>query len=347
MYKNISISKEFTLTQVLKKMDAVEKKLLIVLQENKFFGLVSIGDIQRAIINNISLDTNVTEILRSDIKLANPNDTFESIKAMMIKYRIELCPIVDNNNNILKIYFWEDIFKDEKIQPFEKFDLPIVVMAGGIGSRLKPLTNVLPKPLIPIGDDTIIENIFKRFSNHGCSQFFISVNYKADLISYYLKSQKLPYNLEFFIEDKPMGTAGSLSLLKGKIKKTFFVSNCDILIDQDYSEILNYHKKNKNEITIIAVIKNQTIPYGTIETGANGELINLTEKPEITFKVNSGMYILEPHLLDQIPDNKFFHITHLIEKIKQRNGKVGVFPINNNSWKDIGIWSEYLKTINI
>jgi len=126
---------------------------------------------------------------------------------------------------------------------------------------------VLPKPLIPINDKTLLEEIFDRFNFQGCNTFYISVNYKAELIKYYLKQQNLPYMLKFFKEEKTMGTAGSLSLLKGKINETFFVCNCDILIDQDYSEVLKYHRDNKNEITVVAALKNYPIDYGTIETG--------------------------------------------------------------------------------
>ena len=226
----------------------------------------------------------------------------------------------------------------------DKYMKKAVIMAGGFGTRLKPLTNVLPKPLIPIGEKTIIEDIFERFYNHGCSQFYISVNYKADLIEYYLKKQNLAaYQLNFFSEQNPMGTAGSLSLLKGKIDQTFFVSNCDIIIDQDYSEILDYHRSNNNEITIVAALKHFPIAYGTIETGDNGKLLNLLEKPELTYKINSGMYILEPHLIEQIPTDSFFHITQLIEIVQKRKGKVGVFPVSEKSWTDVGSWSEYLK----
>jgi NDP-sugar pyrophosphorylase family protein len=243
------------------------------------------------------------------------------------------------------VYFWEDVFIETKPHPVQQFDLPVIIMAGGFGTRLKPLTNVIPKPLIPIGEKTIIENIFDRFAVHGSNRFYLSVNYKADLIKYYLENLNLEHEISYFIEDKPLGTAGSLSLLKGKINSTFFVSNCDIIIEQDYSEILKYHQENKNEITIVAALKNYAIPYGTIETGNNGQLLSLKEKPELTFKINSGMYILEPSLLDEIPTNEFFHITYLIEKIKLRNGNVGVFPVSEGSWKDIGEWDEYWKMI--
>lgn len=324
-------------------MDQERTKLLIVGSDLKFKGLISIGDLQRAIIKNISLDVSISEILRKDLIVATIDECQEDIRKKMLRIRAEFMPVLDENNNIVNVIFWDELFEDYQIPPKSMFNLPIVIMAGGIGTRLKPITNVLPKPLIPIGEKTIIEHIFERFSNHGCNSFYLSVNYKADLIEYYLRNQKLPYQITYFREEKPMGTAGSLSLLKDKIKETFFVSNCDILIEQDYSEILEYHKSNQNDITIVAALKHFPIPYGTIETTENGKLVNLLEKPELTFKINSGMYILEPHLLNQIPKNHFFHITHLIEKIHLNGGNVGVFPVSEKSWKDIGEWDEYLK----
>ena len=340
-YKKRVISPEASLLDAFKRMDILDKKLLIVEDSNRFIGLLSAGDIQRAIINNIPLNSKVKEVLRKEIRIASPHDEFEKIKQMMLDFRMELCPVVDSSRTIVKVYFWEDVFSEKQKVPVNQFNLPVIIMAGGVGSRLKPLTNVLPKPLIPIGEKTMLEEIFDRFARHGCNKFYISVNYKAELIEYYIQQQKLPFEIDFFKEDKPMGTAGSLSLLKGKVKETFFVSNCDIIIEEDYSEILDYHKKNKNEITLVAALKSIPIAYGTIETAENGRLIKLAEKPELTFKINSGMYILEPHLIDEIPNVENFHITNLIEKVLARRGAVGVYPVSEKSWSDVGDWSLY------
>jgi NDP-sugar pyrophosphorylase family protein len=185
------------------------------------------------------------------------------------------------------------------------------------------------------------------FHDYGCKDFYISVNYKADLIKYYLNEQDLPYQVSYFKEDKPLGTAGSLSLLKDKIHTTFFVSNCDILVNQDYAEVLKYHQENKNDITIIAALKSYEIAYGTLNTVDDGLLDSLSEKPNLNFKINTGMYILNPSTLNEIPEDTFFHITDLIDKIKSKGGRVGVFPISEKSWTDIGNWEEYLKIINV
>lgn len=335
-----------TLIFTLKIMDKTGYRSLLVLDHNKLFaGILSIGDIQRAIIRNLPLETSVRDIIRPNPRIANKDISLDQIRSEMIQFRMEFLPIVDSNRKVIDVYFWDDLFVETELPPRKQFVLPVVIMAGGIGARLRPLTNVLPKPLIPIGEKTILEEIFERFGKHGCNKFFISVNFKAELIEYYIRNEHLPYEIEFIKENTPMGTAGSLSLLKGKINETFFVSNCDIIIEQDYSEILDYHKGNDNDITIVAALKHYPIPYGTIESGENGQLLDLKEKPELTFKINSGMYILEPHILNEIPGNAFSHITQLIEGVKLRGGKVGVFPVSEKSWKDIGSWKEYTKDI--
>ncbi|UJP67129.1 NTP transferase domain-containing protein [Mongoliitalea daihaiensis] len=328
-------------------MDELRTKLLIVIDNSQFYyGLLSIGDIQRAILNGYSLDSGINNILRSDYIIAKPIDSKEDIKKIMLSIRAEFMPIVNENREIVDVIFWEDIFEKQDKIPLDQFDLPIVIMAGGYGSRVRPLTNVFPKPLLPIGDKSMLEEIFYRFNRHGSNKFHVSVNFKAELIEYYLTQQNLPYTIDYFKEDKPLGTAGSLHLLKDKLDSTFFVSNCDILIEQDYAEILKYHWENKNEITLISAMKNIEIPYGTLTTGLNGMLEGLSEKPVFTFQINSGMYILEPSVLKDVPVNEFFHITHLIEKLIKQNRKVGVFPVSEKSWIDMGTLEDYMKIIS-
>ena len=343
----ISIAKSQPVIAALKQMDAMKVKLLLVLDGPKFCSLLSIGDIQRAIIANVPLESPIEYILREKVNVAKVGYSRERIIARMKDRRNDFMPIVDDDNNIVDIIFWEDIssYKENRVR--NSFSLPIVIMAGGQGSRLRPLTNVLPKPLIPIGEQTMMEDIMDRFVECGCHNFYISVNYKADFIRRYFDNLNKPqYHMEYFQEDKPLGTAGSLHLLKDRINSTFFVSNCDIIIDEDYSEILNFHRQNNNEITMVAALKNYSIPYGTLETGEAGMLTGLTEKPNLTFKINTGMYILEPHLIEEIPSDRLYHITFLIDKLISEERKVGVFPISEGSWTDIGNWDEYMKFVN-
>jgi dTDP-glucose pyrophosphorylase len=346
-FNNLIIDENTSLAQALEHMDKVRHKLLNVSNsEGKFAGLITIGDIQRAIISGNSLQSPVKNFIREDLVVAKTDDNKEEIKELMLKLRTEFMPVIDSQNNLVNILFWEDIIPS-KFKSFTPLNIPVVIMAGGFGTRLRPLTYIIPKPLLPYGNKSILENIIEKFLDYSCNQFLLSVNYKAEMIKFYLDNlHDKRFTFELFTEDQPQGTAGSLSLLRGKINSPFFVSNCDILIDQDYAAIYEYHKKAKNELTVVVSVKNYRIPYGTIESGENGELLAIKEKPDLPFMINCGMYILEPHLLEEIPQNTFFHLTDLIEKIKQRGGRVGVFPISEKSMIDIGEWELYMQLLN-
>ena len=342
-YQNI-IDFNITVLDALKIMNKSKMNLLIVLDDERFVGLLSMGDIRRSILNNIDMGvTYITEIMRKEFSLAKVRDSEESIKQAMLKDRIVCMPVVDDLNNLQKIYYWDDVFLE--IKELNKIDVQVVIMAGGLGTRLRPITNIIPKPLIPLGEKPIIEIIIDNFMKYQVSDFYLSVNYKAKMIEDYLEDKVSDEcKLTYFIEDKPLGTIGSLSLIKDNLRKTIFVSNCDIIIEEDYYDIYKYHKENKNDITIVSVLKHIEIPYGVMEIEKGGHLIEMIEKPEYTFQINTGMYILEPHVLKHIPNDKFYHITDLIELINKK-GKVGVFPVSEKSWYDIGQWKEYTATL--
>lgn len=344
---SLSVDSSDSLLTVIHKMDASEHRLLLVTKEGCYKGLVSIGDIQRAIIKGVALDSPIEPILRSNATVASIHDDMESVKEVMRERMIEFMPVIDDEGQIKEIIFWKDIFEGEMMTNRPKIDLPVVIMAGGKGTRLKPITNVIPKPLVPVGDKTILEVIMDQFESIGCHKFYMSVNYKADMMKYYLSQLDHKYDIEFFMEDKPLGTIGSVSLLKGKISTPFFVSNCDSINEQDYRDVWDYHVSNHNDMTIVTMVKSFKIPYGVIETGEDGLMTALKEKPEQTYQVNTGVYILNPELIDEIPEGEFFHITHLMEKVQKRGGRVGCFPVSEHSWKDMGEWPEYLKMINV
>ena len=326
--KELLISSQKTIGDALKQMDKIKRKLLIVIENDNFKGLLSIGDIQRAIIKGIDLSESISSIMRSIISIARENDSIEEIKQQMLESMTEYMPIISDNNEIIRVLFWDDLFDGGHKKEKRKINLPVLLMAGGIGSRLRPLTNVFPKALIPIGEKTILEQIIDSFLEYQCENFYISVNYKSDMIKYYLNSlNNRNYNIHFIEEDKFLGTAGSLSLLKNKIYTTFFVSNCDILVDQDLSDILNFHKSNENDITVVSAMMNIKIPYGVLETNNNGLLVNIVEKPDLFFKINTGLYLLEPKVLEDIPNNEPFDITDLAQKLLNEKRKVGIFPV--------------------
>lgn len=346
--KDITIDKSQSIIQTMKTMDERKAKSLMVFDGDRFLGMITIGDLQRAIIAKIPYETSVGDIINNGLKkYAKATDSKDDIRRWMLQVRAEFMPILDNEGNITDVIFWNDLINVSQNDKRPKINLPVVIMAGGKGTRLKPLTNVIPKPLVPVGDKTILEVIMDQFETIGCQKFYMSVNYKADMMKYYISQLEHKYDVEFFMEDKPLGTIGSVSLLKGKINSPFFVSNCDSINDQDYRDVYDYHVNNHNDMTIVTMVKSFKIPYGVIETGEDGLMVDLKEKPEHTYMVNSGVYILNPELINEIPEGQFFHITHLMEKVKARGGRVGCFPVSEESWHDMGEWNEYLKMINV
>lgn len=347
LVKKRSISPSSSLLAAMKQMDEVKVKLLFVFDVEKFEGLLTIGDIQRAIIKNVPLTDSIGKILSKNKIYASIDDSEEEIKEKMHRIWADCMPVLDHDGNLHEIIFWKDVSRKEVTAERDLINLPVVIMAGGKGTRLKPITNVIPKPLVPIGDKTILETILDQFEDIGCTKFYMSVNYKADMMKYYLSQLDHKYDIEFFQEEKPLGTIGSVSLLKGKITTPFFVSNCDSINEQDYRDVYDYHVNNHNDLTIVTMVKSFKIPYGVIETGEDGLMVSLSEKPELTYQVNTGVYILNPSCIDEIPEGEFFHITHLMEKIKARGGRVGCFPVSEHAWKDMGEWPEYLKMIDV
>ncbi len=343
------VTADKTIIQTMKLMDEAFTKLLLVFDGERFLGIITNGDLQRAIIAHIPFDTPIGKIVRREGKLyAHVEDDREKIKEWMLAKRAELMPILDKDEQLVDVIFWDDILADTQAEDNRpKIDLPVVIMAGGKGTRLQPITNVIPKPLVPVGEKTILEVIMDQFEGIGCHKFYMSVNYKADMMKYYLSQLDHKYDIEFFMEDKPLGTIGSVSLLKGKITTPFFVSNCDSINEQDYRDVWDYHLQNHNDMTIVTMVKCFKIPYGVIETGEDGLMTALKEKPEQTYQVNTGVYILNPELIEEIPQGEFFHITYLMEKVQKRGGRVGCFPVSEHSWRDMGEWPEYLKMINV
>lgn len=345
--KDKIISINDSIVSALEKMDGHRTKLVFVFDGDKFESILTIGDIQRAIIRHSALGDPVNSILEKDKIYASDEEPIEHIKEVMMKELIDCMPVLNADGEIVDVLFWHDVFDTPVIDNRGKINLPVVIMAGGKGTRLKPITNVIPKPLVPVGEKTILEVIMDQFESIGCHKFYMSVNYKADMMKYYLSQLDHKYDIEFFMEEKPLGTIGSVALLKGKITTPFFVSNCDSINEQDYRDVYDYHVENHNDLTIVTMVKSFKIPYGVIETGEDGLMTALSEKPELTYQVNTGVYILNPSCIEEIPEGEFFHITHLMEKIKARGGRVGCFPVSEHAWKDMGEWPEYLKFIGV
>ena len=339
--------------QLLKPEDSIEKAmglideisgkcLFIIDEKRRLLGSLTDGDIRRSILAGSSFKNNVLNICNRDPHFIFENELEKDKinKIMKLNY-LESLPILNKNKVILNIINNENI-NDNLIKKNEKMiGVPVVIMAGGLGTRLDPITKVIPKPLIPLGDSTIIETIIDKFINVGCSEFYASVNYKSKIMKAYFEDIEKNYDITFIDEKKPLGTAGSLHHLKGKVKKPFFVTNCDIIINTNYRVLYDFHIKNKFDLTLVAATKTYTVPYGTCSLNDDGDLLNISEKPTYEFLTNTGLYILNHDLLKFIPKNKFFHITELIENLKKQEKTIGVFPVSDDNWIDTGQLEDY------
>ncbi|MFV9566943.1 nucleotidyltransferase family protein [Thermoanaerobacter mathranii] len=339
--KSVLIKEESLIKEAIKQLNENSLQILLVIDDNyRLIGTVTDGDIRRAILNNVSFDEPVGKIMNRVPKFVYIGEE-ENAKELMIKHRIKTIPVLDRERRVVDLILMEK-FLETKYEYSEKPNY-VFIMAGGKGTRLDPFTKILPKPLIPIGDIPIIEVIIKNFKKYGFNNFLISVNYKAEIIKLYFSENPNGYNINFIHERDFLGTAGSLKLAEEKLKDTFIVSNCDVIIDIDFDELLKYHKKNNNHATIVGVVKNMQIPYGVIDVN-NGELVNMIEKPEYNFVINSGVYVLEPELINLIPQGKPINMPDLLLKSKEVGYKVGVYPVSSK-WFDVGQWEEYRNTL--
>ena len=335
-FERTLVPPETTIGRALRAMSESAARIVFVVGPDRdLLGVMTDGDVRRWIIDGRNLDESVANAMNRQPITLPIGSSLDDARELMVARRVECIPLVDEANHIVDAVWWLDLFEAPRAER-EKLHLPVVIMAGGQGTRLAPLTTILPKPLMPVGDKTILEIIMERFADYGCDDFFLSVNYKANLIRAYLADLSLPYRIDFVQEERPLGTAGSLSLLKDRIDSTFFLTNCDIVLDADYSDILAFHKTREDRITVVASAMHFTVPYGVCEAAEGGALVRMREKPEFDFLVNTGFYVIEPSVLSEVAGDSFSHMTHVIAAHLERGEKVGVYPVPQHSWIDIG-----------
>ncbi len=341
--KKIIIKDTSTLYSALQKLQDSSGTCLIVIDNKKrLLGTLSDGDVRRAILRGKKLTEKVKEVCRKKCLFVYKNSANKSSLANLCKKKnIEVIPIVDKKKKVIN-YFSSKSLGNFNLTK-EETDLEVVIMAGGIGARLKPLTNIIPKPLIPVQDKTIIEKIMERFYEQGFERFILSINYKSNIIKSFMKNLKPKFSYEFIEEKKKLGTAGSLYFLKDKKKKNYFVINCDTIVDIEYLKLLDFHKSNKNDLTLVVSAKKFLVPYGSCKIKKSGELLQLEEKPEHHHLVNTGLYVINSQLFNYIKKEQYLDFDDFINVIKRKKKKIGLFPISESSWSDVGKWDEYKK----
>jgi len=329
--ETLFITENQSVLEAMKQIDATANQILLVAENNILKAIITDGDIRRHLLRGGKLEDRVKEIANYNPRFIFEKDKDKS-RELMKKWSILSLPIVSETLEIQSI----DFLKDYEIGRKVSVNAPVVIMAGGLGTRLYPYTKILPKPLIPIGEIPITEHIINHFMEYECNEFHFIVNHKKNMIKAYFSEVEKNYKIEFHDEEKQLGTGGGLFLLKGKLDSTFFLTNCDILIRANYKEIYDFHKQNGNMITIVAAYKHLTIPYGIINMINNGEIASMQEKPEYSFLTNTGFYVVEADVVNRLENDKAIGFTDIIEQQKSLGEKIGVFPVSEGCWLDMG-----------
>lgn len=321
--------------EAMKKMNRNSRGIVYVCAGKKLLGALTDGDIRRFMVKRGNLERPVSDIANMHPKYVRVPERAQA-ENIMKQWRIRSLPVVNEAGEIQEICF----ASEGSVGDRPNLGLPVAIMAGGKGTRLYPYTQVLPKPLIPIGDKTITEHIMDRFQAYGCTHFDVIVNYKKNFIKAYFQENETPRDVSFIDEIEFLGTGGGLKLLRGRYSSSFFMSNCDILIDADYADMVRCHRESGNLVTMVCAKKRLILPYGTVEVTESGKALRLSEKPELSFTTNTGLYILEPEFLEMIPEHTFIHITDVIQSCICAGRRIGIYPVEEESWLDMGQMDE-------
>lgn len=329
--EDLIIDEQMSAIDAMKKLDAAGRRIVFIAPGGVLQAVLTDSDVRKYILRGGDLHQPVRQVANYAPKFL-PVDRRREAKLFLKHHSIDAVPLLDKEGCIADIVF----ANEPGVSARRRLNTPVVIMAGGRGTRLYPYTKILPKPLIPVGEVPITELVIEKFRNYGCAGFTLIVNYKKNMIKSYFAELEKDYELAYVEEEEPLGTGGGLSLLQGEIEETFFFTNCDILIDADYRDIERFHKKRGNTITMVCAAKQFVIPYGVVELDEEGCLSGIREKPEMNFLTNTGMYVVEPSVLDAIPKGVPQGFTDIIDTCRQNGGRVGIYPISEDSWMDMG-----------
>jgi dTDP-glucose pyrophosphorylase len=336
LVKDIFISSD---TTVIRAMDVINRgamRIALVIEEDgRLLGTVTDGDVRRAILRGVSLESSVDQVMNRHPIVCPADESRQAIMNRMKERRLEQIPIVDERGCVIRLDSIHDYLAVDRMSN------PVVLMAGGLGTRLSPLTDEIPKPLLKVGTKPILETILENFIDQGFVKFFISVNYKAEMIMEYFKDgSDRGIEITYIKEQRRLGTAGALSLFrKESVNEPVIVMNGDLLTKVDYRELIQKHQETQAMATMCVREYEFQVPYGVVST--DGVYIQrIEEKPLQKFFVNGGIYVIEPKALDLVPEDAFFDMPSLFDKMMGNKEKTAVFPIRDY-WIDIGRMEDF------
>jgi dTDP-glucose pyrophosphorylase len=336
-YKDILLKSDSTIKEALLLIDSGAMRIALIVDDSeKLIGTLTDGDIRRGLLNNLALSDSIESVIFRTPTICKITDSKEKILEVALAKKIYQIPIVDEDGMLVGIEEVETLLKsDSKTNR-------VVLMVGGLGTRLRPLTDHTPKPMLKVGDKPILETIILNFKKHGFTNILLSVSYKAEVIeSYFGNGSNFGVNIEYIHEEKRMGTAGALSLMRERLNEAFFVMNGDLLTNLNFENMMEYHLKNSSLATMGVREYDFQVPYGVVNVDGKN-ILSIEEKPTHHFFVSGGVYVLDNQILDLIPNNEYYDMPTLFENVIAKKMKSLSFPIREY-WLDIGRLEEFKK----
>lgn len=335
--KKLIVDCRETIRRALEKMNEEGKGILLAVDyKGVLVGTITDGDLRRAILKGVGLADPIETFIHPNPIVARPEMDEDTLKDMFIKKAVKQIPLVDQDGILLDLISLNDILIEKGRENI------VIIMAGGLGTRLEDLTKEIPKPMLKVGEHPILQHIISGFKRNGYNRFLISVNYKAEIIeNYFQDGNAHGVNIKYIKEEKRLGTGGGIDLAREYIEKPFFVINGDIFTSLNYHKMMTYHLEHGNHITIGTRKHVVKIPYGVIQTDED-KITGLVEKPETEYMINAGVYCLNPEVIKYVPSDQYFEITDLISLCIKSGEKVQSYEIEDY-WMDIGHLNDYYK----
>lgn len=331
-WKKTCIDPDDSILQAIDRIDNTPFRVALVVDgQRKLLGTVTDGDVRRGLLHKLQLESPVSQVMNRSPRTARPDEPWDEVSARFAPELLHQIPIVDADGRVIDIRFI-----GKEIPSAEARNNWVVLMAGGEGRRLRPLTDSTPKPMIKIGGRPIIEIIVESFKSYGFLNFYVSIHYKAEIVRAHLgDGNGLGVNIRYLEESAPLGTAGALSLIPEIHDEPLIVMNADLLTKLNFAHLLDYHRIQGCDATMCVCEYDSTVPFGVAELDENNAVRGIEEKPIYTYFVNAGIYVVNPDIPGRLKNDQPMDMPQFLEDIVKQDGRIMAFPIREY-WLDVG-----------